>query len=170
MPTNVFITGVPGVGKTTLITKVCDVLKEHRAAGFYTAEIREEGVRKGFELVALDGRRAILSHVAIESDYRVGKYGVDVAGFDVFLDSLPFFAAETDLIVIDEIGKMECFSSRFRNLLQKVLDSETPVVATIALKGGGMVAGAKKRRDVSLFEVTRKNRDSILHEIIPKVK
>ncbi len=166
MPHNILITGVPGVGKTTLVTKICDSVKRRRPAGFYTAEIREEGVRKGFELIALDGRRSILSHVNIESAFRVGKYGVDVAGFDTFLDSIPFFAAETDLIIIDEIGKMECFSPRFEKVLQKVLASQTLVIATIALTGGGSISGAKKRDDVKLFQITRKNRDSILREIL----
>lgn len=166
MPNNILITGVPGVGKTTLVTKICDALKDRHPAGFYTTEIREGGVRKGFELVGLDGRRSILSHVSIQSHFRVGKYGVDVAGFDDFLDSIPFFAAGTDLIVIDEIGKMECFSSRFGNILQRVLDEETPVVATIALRGGGMIAEAKKRKDVNLVQITRTNRGSILQEIV----
>ena len=166
MPNNLLITGVPGIGKTTIVKKICGTLKHIHPAGFYTSEIREGRVRKGFELVGLDGRKSILSHVSIESIFRVGKYGVDIVGFDDFLDSIPFFGAETDLIVIDEIGKMECFSSRFRNILQKVLDSETPVVATIALKGGGIIAETKERKDVKLFQITQKNRDSILNEIV----
>jgi nucleoside-triphosphatase len=166
MPNNVLITGVPGVGKTTLVKKICVALKERHPVGFYTAEIREEGVRKGFELVDLDSRRAILSHVEINSTCCVGKYGVDVAGFDAFLDSIPFFATETDLIVIDEIGKMECFSSRFGSVLERVLNSETLVIATIAIKGSGIIAEAKDRKDVKLFQITRKNRDSILQEIV----
>jgi nucleoside-triphosphatase len=166
MPNNVLITGVPGVGKTTLVKKICVALKERHPVGFYTAEIRKEGVRKGFELVDLDSRRAILSHVEINSTCCVGKYGVDVAGFDAFLDSIPFFATETDLIVIDEIGKMECFSSRFGSVLERVLNSETLVIATIAIKGSGIIAEAKDRKDVKLFQITRKNRDSILQEIV----
>jgi len=170
MPDNILITGVPGVGKTTLLAKACSALDECHPAGFYTAEIREGRVRKGFELVDFDGRRALLSHVRIESACRVGKYGIDVAGFEDFLDSIPFFRVETDLIIIDEIGKMECFSSRFREIVQQALDSETPVIATIALRGRGMIATAKERTDVNLFRITGGNRDSILHEIIPTVK
>ena len=71
---NLLITGLPGVGKTTLMKRISEALMDLNPVGFYTEEIREEGIRKGFELVSLDGRRAILSHTDIRSPYRVGKY------------------------------------------------------------------------------------------------
>ena len=59
---NFLITGLPGVGKTTLIKKLSEKLKHLHPAGFYTEEIREAGQRKGFELISLDGKRGLLSH------------------------------------------------------------------------------------------------------------
>ncbi len=44
---NLLITGLPGIGKTTLIKKLSEELKVLHPAGFYTEEIREEGQRKG---------------------------------------------------------------------------------------------------------------------------
>jgi len=85
---NILITGLPGVGKTTLIKKLSEELKHLHPAGFYTEEIREEGQRKGFELISLDGKRGLLSHKDIKSPYRVGQYKVDIEGFENFLDSL----------------------------------------------------------------------------------
>ncbi len=75
---NILITGIPGVGKTTLIKKLADALKNFHPAGFYTEEIREDGIRKGFALIGCDGRREVLSHTDIKSPYRVGKYKVDL--------------------------------------------------------------------------------------------
>ena len=83
---NLLITGLPGVGKTTLMRKVYEALKNFHPVGFYTAEIREEGMRKGLELISLEGKRGILSHVDIKSPYRVGRYKVDVRGFEDFLE------------------------------------------------------------------------------------
>lgn len=167
---NILITGLPGVGKTTLIKNIVEVLKDLRPVGFYTAEIREEGVRKGFELISLDGRKGLLSHTDIQSPHRVGKYKVDVKGFEDFLSSLPILKPSTRLIVIDEIGKMECYSDPFKNLLKEILDSERWVIATIALKGSGMIEEIKKRKDVKLFEITQRNRNSLLADILNEVE
>ncbi len=162
---NILLTGEPGIGKTTLIERILGVIKHLRTAGFYTREIRQGGIRKGFELIDLGGRKSLLSHVNIKSPYRVGKYGVDIQGFEEFLEAIEFFDPPTDLIVIDEIGKMECVSTKFNTLLIRILDSETPVIATIALKGAGIIGQVKQRPDIRLFEMTRNNRDSLVKDI-----
>jgi nucleoside-triphosphatase len=167
---NILITGLPGVGKTTLIKNIGAALKGLRPVGFYTAEIREGGIRKGFELISLDGRKGLLSHTNIQGPHRVGKYKVDVKGFETFLGSIPLLNPSTRLIVIDEIGKMECYSDQFKNLLKAILDSEKCVIATIALKGSGIIEEIKKRKDVKLFEITRRNRDSLLSDILSEVE
>jgi nucleoside-triphosphatase len=133
--------------------------------GFYTAEIRERGTRKGFELVGFDGRRGVLSHVDNPGSRRVGKYGVDVEGFERFLDNIRWTGPDTGLVVIDEIGKMECFSGKFQALVRRILDGDTPVIATVALKGSGLIAEVKRRTDVELIELTTKNRGSLAGEI-----
>lgn len=163
---NLLLTGRPGVGKTTLIKKLSETLKPFHPVGFYTDEIREGGVRKGFELVTLDGRRRILSHVGIKGPYRVGKYSVDIAGFEAFLNTIDFLCPATGLVIVDEIGKMECLSGKFRTLLREILNLQKSLIATIALRGGGIIAEIKGRRETTLLEVTARNRDCILSEIL----
>ena len=166
---NLLITGLPGVGKTTLIRRLYEALKDFHPIGFYTAEIREEGVRKGFELVTLEGKRGVLSHVDIKSRYRVGRYKVDVSGFEDFLDGISFFDPSSNMMMVDEIGKMECLSDKFEKILKKILDSEKWVVATIALKGSGLIGGVKQRQDIKLFEITQNNRDVLFSEILKEI-
>ncbi|MEW6585720.1 MAG: NTPase [Nitrospirota bacterium] len=167
---NILVTGMPGSGKTTLIRKVAESLNDVPAAGFYTEEIREDSQRKGFLLISLGGGRRVLSHVEIASRYRVGKYGVDIEGFDGFLDSLPVFDPSCRLVIIDEIGKMECLSGKFVTMIQQALGSAKPVVATVASVGAGIISDVKMRDDVSLFEVTRNNRDVLPEEITTAVR
>ncbi|HUL23518.1 MAG TPA: NTPase [Thermodesulfobacteriota bacterium] len=166
---NLLITGLPGVGKTTLIRKLHEALRDFDPVGFYTAEIRQEGMRKGFELVDLKGRRGVLSHIDFKDRNRVGRYKVDVGGFEDFLGRISFFDPSSAVIIIDEIGKMECLSNKFKRILEEVLDSEKWVIATVALKGSGLITGVKQRRDVKLFEMTKNNRDILLSEILKEI-
>ena len=46
------LTGVPGVGKTTVIRKVADALAARRVRGFLTREMRSRGRRVGFRCSA----------------------------------------------------------------------------------------------------------------------
>jgi nucleoside-triphosphatase len=167
---HILITGYPGVGKTTLIRRIADEFRDYHPCGFYTAEVREGGTRKGFELIGLDGSTAVLSHVAIKGSKHVGKYGVDIDGFEEFLGRLELSGHEPSIVVIDEIGKMECFSEIFITMIGDILGSEHLLIATIALKGGGIIADIKKRDDVSLVEVTRENRDHLVQEIVLSVR
>lgn len=167
---NILIAGLPRVGKTTLIKKLSERIETLQPVGFFTEEIREDNVRMGFELRSLDGRKGMLSHKDIKSPHKVGKYKVDITGFEEFLEFINFFDTEINLIVIDEIGKMECLSHKFTDIIERILDSEKIVVATIALKSGGYIGELKKRDDIKLFEMTKANRDFLLSDILKEIK
>ncbi len=159
------LTGPPRCGKTTVVEKVVARFPG-RAAGFYTREVREGGVRVGFEIVTLDGKTALLSHVDFPGPCRVGKYGVDLENFHrVALPALEP-APGIDLIVVDEVGKMECFSSRFVAAMERLWRQPVPLLITVAAKGGGYIAAIKDKPDKILLTVTPANRDELPNEIL----
>jgi len=166
---NILITGPPGIGKTTLIKKISHALQYLNPAGFFTEEIRVGGIRKGFSLVSLDGRRSTLSHTDIVSLDRLGKYGVDISAFEDFLDHIAFLNPDAGVLIIDEIGKMECISDKFKRLLKTILTEERPVIAAISMKGDGIIREIKRRADIELFVMTQNNRDSLLPKILTLV-
>jgi len=73
---------------------------------------------------------------------------------------------EVDLLVVDEIGKMECFSEAFVAAASAVLDSPVPVLAPIAAKGGGFISQVKARRDGELLAVTGENREGLMGNVV----
>lgn len=159
------ITGLPGAGKTTVIRALARQLAEFEPAGFYTEEIRDErGIREGFRLITFCGRRLVLSHVRRPGP-RVSRYGVDVEGFERLLEELDLLQSPAPLIIIDEIGKMECLSRRFIDEVTLLLDGPKTLVATIALKGEGFIQRVKRRSDCRLVTVTRENRDRLPDEL-----
>ena len=157
------LTGVPGVGKTTLIRKIADVLtlRGERIRGFTTEEIRVDGCREGFRIETFNGHNAILAHTTIRSPHRVGKYGVDVDAMDDVVGLVFGSDKPVGFYLIDEIGKMECFSARFVAAIKTLLDSGARVVATIPLRGGGFPQEVKQRPEVELWELTPQNRDEL---------
>jgi nucleoside-triphosphatase len=88
----------------------------------------------------------------------------------MFLESIPFFNSAISLIIIDEIGKMECFSNKFRKLIKEILNSKELLIATIALKGDGIIREIKNRNDINIYEITQGNRYSLLLEVLKVVK
>ena len=159
------LTGRPGTGKTSLIKQVVAGIKG-KAGGFYTEEIRSRGIRQGFRLVTLDGQSAILAHVDIHSPYRVSKYGVDIDSLDrVGVSALRRAARECDLVVIDEIGKMELFSDNFREAILQIIDSGKRVLGTIMLNPNPWADAIKRQPQVNLITVTRDNHQRVLEEL-----
>lgn len=162
----ILLTGPPGCGKTTAIMKIIANLNCEKVVGFYTREIRQNKTRKGFSWKRLDGAEGILAHVDIKGRHRVGKYGVDVAGFEeAIVPILDINQAGTELFVLDEIGKMECFSGKFAAAVRRLFESEKSVLATVAQKGTGLIAEVKNYPGIKLFHLTRDGRDRTISEI-----
>lgn len=159
------LTGRPGTGKTSLIKQAIAGVKG-KVGGFYTEEIRSLGVRQGFRLVTLDGRSAILARTNFHSPYRVSRYGVDIACLDeVAVSALNRASQECDLVVVDEIGKMELFSAKFREAMENILESGKRLLGTIMLSPNPYADAIKHQPQVNLIMVTRTNHQQVLQEL-----
>jgi len=111
-------------------------------------------------IITLDGNTGVLAHENMKRQYRVGKYGVNLSDIDQIAVPSMLPSSPDEIVVVDEVGKMECFSSLFKHTLVKVLDSDHQVIGSIAQKGGRFIQEIKARDDVLLVNVSEANRDT----------
>jgi nucleoside-triphosphatase len=166
---NLLVTGKPSVGKTTLMARIVERLQGSlHLAGFTTAEVRNStGERIGFDIITVDGKRGELARVGLKSRFRVGRYGVNLENLEKL--TLPELARrDVDLIVVDEIGKMECFSGRFRRAVEDALDSPVNVLATLGVSRLPFLQAMRDRPDIEMITVTEHNRDQLLNDVSVK--
>ncbi|HSB70850.1 MAG TPA: NTPase [Candidatus Methylomirabilis sp.] len=165
----ILITGAPGSGKTTLLRALVAEVPG-RPGGFLTDEIREGGARVGFRVSALDGRTGTLAHVKAVQGPRVGRYRVDVASFEaVGVEALEAATREADLIVVDEIGKMELCSTRFMAALEAALLSPKPILGTILQAPHPWTDALKRRPAVDLYRLTERNREDLKGALLARL-
>jgi len=160
------LTGKPGTGKTAIIKEAL-ARTQVKAGGFYTEEIRVGGTRQGFKIVTLDGQEAVLAHVHMVSPHQVGKYGVDTDSLNrVGVSALRRALKEADLIVVDEIGKMELLSAQFREAVTQAIDSDKMVLGTVTLSPHPFADEIKRHPAVETLLVTRDNRSEVMEKVL----
>ncbi|RLG80758.1 MAG: hypothetical protein DRO09_02725 [Thermoprotei archaeon] len=168
----VIITGRPGVGKTTVFTKVVSALKDGglRVYGFMCPEVRRGGTRIGFDIIDIaTGRRGVLSRLCsiASSKVRVGRYCVNEydavrIGVQALLKGLSY----ADVIAIDEVGPMELKVDRLRSAIYTVLRSSKPVLAVVHRS---IVSRLSKEISAATFWVNEVNRNSISSSILKRL-
>jgi len=170
-PLKLFLTGDPGCGKTTVLRRVVERLREEVSmVGFLTEEVRHGGRREGFRGVTLDGAVFPLASRAEDGEPRVGPYVVELSG----LETIGLAALEprddTRLVVLDEIGKMEMLSEPFRRRVESLLDSEAAVLASIAVHGVGLVRRLRNDPRVTLVRMRRHTSDAMVGDLIRRLR
>ena len=106
-----------------------------------------------------------------EAEHKVGKYGIYVENIaDVAAGSL-LKSGFDELVIVDEVGKMECLSREFRQAIRKIVEGPYKVLGTIAKKGNNFIEKLKKHPGLMIIEVTKENRDELpvrLNELLSK--
>jgi len=170
----IFVTGRPGIGKTSVLLRAVGALKMrgYRVGGMISREVREGGIRVGFEIVDYyTGRRGWLAHVNQPTGPQVSKYRVNLSDLNAIgASSIRSAVVNADIVVVDEIGPMELFSTAFKEAVSQAIKSGKPMLGTIHFKAHDpLITAIKTREDAEILEVTLENRGSLHNLIIGKV-
>lgn len=161
---NLLITGLPGCGKSTLINRVVDRAKQDglKVGGISTPEFRLDTGRRGGFLIRdiATGAEQIMAAVDVSSPVKVGRYGVDLNAIqEIGVTAIEYATTLTELIVIDEIGKMELAVPEFQRSVIMAFNSPKPVLGTIGLRlKTHFVNQVKNRSDVTILTLTPETR------------
>ena len=167
------LTGRPGCGKTTAILKIVKELRDRnvKVDGMYTTEVRVAGRRVGFMVKRIGGGEGILAHVNLRDGPRLGKYRVNLAdleriGVSAILDGM----RNADLIVVDEVGPMELFSQRFRDAIERLLNSDKHAILTVHYRSRDKLAMKVRRlAGDNLITLNEMNRNEIPRIIVNRI-
>ena len=169
-PPKIFLTGVPGCGKTTLIKGVAEHFAG-RVTGFYTEEVCEaKGRRIGFDLVSHTGERAAFARKGGNARTRVGPYSVFLKPLEDWGLELLRPCPERPLVILDEVGKMECLSNVFQERVLELLGSSCPILGSVALRGGGLIRRIHEHQEVECREVTQANRTGLGRQLVAEYR
>jgi len=163
---NIFITGNPGCGKSTLIKKLLEEIFNKRVSGIITPEIRTNRERQGFKIIDIaSGKEETLASANIEPGPGVSKYRVNLEGIDIIMGKFLESYEDSEYVVIDEIGMMELYSKKFREIIEMVINSNKIVIATLSRR---FLREFKSRGEV--FFLTRDNFDEICLKLVSRLK
>src|SRR5262249_48760206 len=127
----ILITGNPGSGKSTLMARLIEQIGEGQIAGLSTPEGRGRNIRVGFKMIDLaTGHEEILAST-LGKGPTVGENNVDVEAIDRIVAKIETSLPSARFIFIDEIGKMELFSTRFKEFVDRVFSLGKPIVAVV---------------------------------------
>ncbi len=165
------ITGLPNTGKTQLLMKIIEMLEaeEMIVGGMITEAIIFKNKKVGFYVIDwLTKKKRKFAHENIESNIHVENYGVDMRALDaVGVKAIKTAIDEADVIIIDEVGKLEVESPGFVKVVNDALDSDKPIILTLHKKSRNpLLQDIRRRDDLRILEVTPVNRNLLPYKIM----
>jgi len=127
----------------------------------------------GFSLMNwITKEKKIFAHMDYDTHVKVGRYGIDIDILDeIAVKALEVAKEEADIVIIDEIGKMEVESKSFVSIVKETLDVDKNMIITLHKKSrNALLQDIRRRDDIRILEVTPINRHLLPFKIIRLVK
>ena len=166
------ITGMPGVGKTQTLKKIIGSLEKsgYTVQGMMTKPVIKKKSQVGLYVCDWQtGEKEVFAHLDFENKEKVGEYGIDITALEkVGVPAIEKAITDDgiDIIIIDEIGKMEMLSEKFCEMVIEALDSDKPIMVTLHKKSRTpLLQDVRRRDDIRILEVTPVNRNLLPYKI-----
>ncbi len=165
---NIFLTGEKYAGKSTLILNVLDKL--HLSAGGYITERIIKNNKRTYMVKSLHDKNK--SYLIADVDVTDYSREVFIDSFDIGIVSVlenDLKDKGKDVIILDELGFFENDSEKFKSKIYELLDSDKIILGTIKDYDCEFLNNIRKRDDILLITVTKKNREEILNKLIKMI-
>jgi nucleoside-triphosphatase len=165
------LTGAPGVGKTTVVLRVAQALKERgvNVGGVVSRELRTNNARTGFEFIDLATNDRVVLASVIGNGPRVGKYFVNLSGCHFAADRLTNALVTSEVIICDEIGPMELKSKEFVDTVKNLLNTDKKVIVVMHQKLEHPLTDEFRKKSSSLININLGNREGVIETLLDRL-
>lgn len=165
--THALIVGEPGVGKSTLIHRVRQMLSVP-VIGFETEKepslaVKNRGIPVYIHKIGKSREYTAENLVAYVG---TGKPEIFPHIFEDFSWQVEACREGSGLIVMDELGFLESASPRFCNAVLGLLAGDTPILAAVKPKDTEFLRAVRSHPNCRVFRIDRKNRETLLRDVL----
>jgi nucleoside-triphosphatase len=151
----VLLTGEVGVGKSTVVERVSQLLRAS-FGGFRTVRCPT-----GYRIVDLvSGEEGLIARTGND-----GLIPYPAAFEDVGVGAIARALAYKDLLVMDELGFLELDAPRFQKAVFTALQGPKPVLGVLKREPNSFLDSIRALDEITLIEVREDNRDRLPAEI-----
>lgn len=173
---NLFLTGKINIGKTTVLNSIRKKLNisDDKIGGFLTKAFLDNGKIKGFYIEAINYnlqipkfQERIIGYIPDELKW-VGvtetfeNFGIEILNYCL--------KSSFELIIMDELGFFESKAYIFQQKIHEIIESEKKVLGIIKPQQTTFMNSIRRRKDVTIVEITRQNRNYIPTKLYNKIK
>jgi nucleoside-triphosphatase len=171
MAVKIGITGPVGSIKAEALQKIMEMLRNQGkdVQGVLISEINDQGKLKGYSIFDIYTKRKVnFAEVGIVSRVKIDKIGVDTKLLEeILIPSLTRARETADVIVIDEIGKLENTTKNVQKEINDTLNSTKPLIVTVHKKSRNPVLQEIRALEgVRVFDITPINKSLLPYRVM----